>query len=43
MISNQAVPAIEIDPVEATVTLAGRELAADPVRSVPLNRAYLIT
>ena len=43
MVLNRAVPAIEIDPVEATVTLAGRELAADAVRSVPLNRAYLIT
>jgi len=43
MALNRAVPAIEIDPVDATVTLADRRLAADPVESVPLNRAYLVT
>jgi urease subunit alpha len=39
---NIAVPPIEVDPVDGTVTLEGRTLAVDPVTSVPLSRRYLL-
>ncbi|MEP7060329.1 MAG: urease subunit alpha [Actinomycetota bacterium] len=40
---NTAVPAVEVDPSDATVTLDGRVLAAEPVAEVPLSRRYLLS
>jgi urease subunit alpha len=40
--ANTAVPAIEVSPVDATVSLDGRELSAGPVSDVPLNRLYFL-
>jgi urease subunit alpha len=37
---NQATAAIEIDPVDGRVRLAGRPLAVEAVRDLPLNRRY---
>ena len=39
---NRATAAVEVDRVDGTVTLAGRTLAAQPVREVPLNRRYFL-
>ncbi len=39
---NTAVPAVEVDPSDGTVTLEGRVLAAEPVDEVPLSRRYLL-
>ena len=39
---NRAVPSIEVDPADGTVTLDGRVLAVDPVVEVPLSRRYLL-
>lgn len=39
---NTAVPAVEVDPTDGTVTLGGRVLAAEPASEVPLNRRYLL-
>jgi urease alpha subunit len=38
---NRAVPPIEVDPHDGTVTLDGRVLAVEPVRDVPLGRRYV--
>ncbi len=37
---NRTTVPVEIDPTTGTVTLAGRVLAVDPVRELPLNRLY---
>jgi urease subunit alpha len=37
---NRATAAVEVDPGDGRVTLDGRELAAAPVRDLPLNRRY---
>jgi urease subunit alpha len=37
---NQATAAIEIDPIDGRVSLAGRPLAVDPVDELPMNRRY---
>jgi urease subunit alpha len=39
---NTAVPAIEVDPVDGTVSLEGRTLVVDPVAEVPLSRRFLL-
>ena len=39
---NSAVPPIEVDPRDGTVTLDGRVLAVEPVGDVPLGRKYLL-
>jgi urease subunit alpha len=40
--SNRAVTPIEVDPLDGTVTLGGRQLAVAPVSEVPLSRRYLL-
>jgi urease subunit alpha len=42
LVAGRAVPPIEVDPRDGTVTLEGRLLAAEPVREVPLSRRYLL-
>ncbi len=42
LVANTAVPPIEVSPTDGAVTLGGRELAADPVSRVPLNRLYFL-
>jgi len=42
LVANRAVPAIDVDPGDGTVTLDGRVLAVDPVTEVPLSRRYLL-
>ena len=42
LVRNRATAPIEIDPVDGRVTLAGRPLAVEPVRELPLNRRYLL-
>jgi urease subunit alpha len=42
LVANRAVPAIEVDPRDGTVSLGGRILAAEPVTEVPLSRRYLL-
>ena len=39
---NTAVPAVEVDPVDGTVTLDGEVLAVEPVGEVPLSRRFLL-
>ena len=39
---NRATAAIEIDPLDGRVTLAGRPLAIEPVDELPLSRRYFI-
>jgi urease subunit alpha len=39
---NRAVPRIEVDPRDGTVTLDGAVLAVEPVDEVPLSRRYLL-
>jgi urease subunit alpha len=39
---NRATAAIEVDPVDGRVTLAGRILASEPVSEVPLSRRYFL-
>jgi urease alpha subunit len=39
---NRAAPPIEVSPVDGTVTLDGRVLAAEPLREVPLSRRYFL-
>ena len=43
LVANTAVPPVEVSPVDGTVTLDGRVLAADPVSDVPLNRRYFLS
>ncbi|MGZ5307061.1 MAG: urease subunit alpha [Actinomycetota bacterium] len=43
LVANTAVPPIEVSPVDGTVTLHGRVLAAEPVSEVPLNRRYFLS
>jgi urease subunit alpha len=42
LVRNVAVPAIEVDASDGTVTLDGRVLACEPVTEVPLSRRYLL-
>jgi urease subunit alpha len=42
LVRNTAVPSIQVDPADGTVTLEGRVLAVDPVSEVPLSRRYLL-
>jgi urease subunit alpha len=42
LVRNVAVPAIEVDVSDGTVTLDGRVLACEPVTEVPLSRRYLL-
>jgi urease subunit alpha len=39
---NRATAPVEVDPLDGTVTLAGRVLAVEPVSEVPLSRRYLL-
>ena len=39
---NRAVPPVEVDRHDGTVSLEGRVLAIEPVRQVPLSRRYLL-
>jgi urease subunit alpha len=39
---NRTVPAIDVSPVDGTVTLDGRVLRIDPVTAVPLSRRHLL-
>ena len=39
---NRATAAIEVDPVDGTVTLDGRVLAVAPATELPLNRPYFV-
>jgi len=39
---NRATAAVEVSPVDGTVTLAGRVLACEPLSEVPLSRRYLL-
>ena len=40
--ANRSTAAIDIDPVDGRVELAGRHLAMEPVADVPLSRRYLL-
>lgn len=42
LVAGRAWLPVEVDPSDGTVTLGGRTLAAEPVRSVPLSRRYLL-
>jgi urease subunit alpha len=42
LVHNTAVPPVQVDPGDGTVTLEGRVLAVDPVSQVPLSRGYLL-
>ncbi len=42
LVANTAVPPIEVSRSDGAVTLGGRELAAEPVSRVPLNRLYFL-
>ena len=39
---NRVTAPVEVDPVDGTVTLAGRLLAAEPLTEVPLSRRYFV-
>jgi urease subunit alpha len=39
---NRAIAPVEVSPVDGRVTLAGRDLAVEPVRDVPLSRRYFL-
>jgi urease subunit alpha len=39
---NRATAPVEVDPVDGRVTLAGRLLACEPLREVPLSRRYFL-
>ena len=39
---NRATAPIEVDPLDGTVTLEGRLLAAEPLAEVPLSRRYFL-
>ena len=39
---NRATAAIEVDPVDGTVTLVGRVLAVAPATELPLNRPFFV-
>jgi urease subunit alpha len=39
---NRATAPVEVSPVDGRVTLAGRELAVEPVTEVPLSRRYFL-
>jgi urease subunit alpha len=39
---NRSTAPVEVSPIDGTVTLDGRVLAAQPVREVPLSRRYLL-
>ncbi len=42
LVANILAPPIEVSPQDGTVTLAGRTVACEPVRTVPLSRRYLL-
>ena len=42
LVANTTVPSIDVSPIDGAVALDGRELAADPVSRVPLNRRYFL-
>jgi urease subunit alpha len=39
---NRATAAVDVDPGDGRVTLAGRPLASEPLTSVPLSRRYFL-
>jgi urease subunit alpha len=39
---NRATAAVDVDPVDGTVRLAGRVLATEPLAEVPLSRRYFL-
>jgi urease subunit alpha len=39
---NRATAAVDVDPRDGRVTLAGRPLASEPLTTVPLSRRYLL-
>ncbi len=42
LLLNRATAPVDVDPRGGTVTLAGRLLAAEPLREVPLSRRYFL-
>ena len=42
LLLNRATAPVEVDPGDGRVTLAGRPLAAEPLREVPLSRRYFL-
>jgi urease subunit alpha len=42
LVGNRATAPVEVSPIDGTVTLAGRRLAAEPLAEVPLSRRYLL-
>jgi urease subunit alpha len=42
LVANTTVPPVDVSPLDGTVTLDGRMLAAEPVSHVPLNRRYFL-
>ncbi|GIU99888.1 MAG: hypothetical protein KatS3mg014_1504 [Actinomycetota bacterium] len=42
LVAGRAWLPVEVDPRDGRVSLGGRTLAAEPVRSVPLSRRYLL-
>ena len=42
LLLNRATAPIEVDPRDGRVTLAGRALATEPLREVPLSRRYFL-
>jgi urease subunit alpha len=42
LVLNRATAAIDVDPVDGRVSLAGRPLASEPLTSVPLSRRYVL-
>ena len=42
LLLNKQTAAVEVDPVDGTVSLDGRVLGVDPVAEVPLSRRYFL-
>jgi urease subunit alpha len=42
LVAGRAVPPVEVDPRDGTVSLGGRVLACEPLARVPLSRRYLL-
>jgi len=42
LLLNRATAAVEVDPSDGRVTLAGRVLETEPLREVPLSRRYFL-
>ena len=42
LLLNKQTAAVEVDPVDGTVSLDGRVLGVEPVAEVPLSRRYFL-